>query len=136
MTDKMLQWPNKTILVVDDDPISRMYIEKILRNITKLIVVKNGVDAVEMIKKDPHVDLVLMDLKMPVKTGFEATKEIKSLRPGLPVIAETALAFPQDRKKAKAAGCDDFIPKPIDTEALLSKMVKFLGKINSEPALG
>jgi CheY-like chemotaxis protein len=118
---------DKTILIVEDDPITRIFLEKTLRKIVQLIFVKNGNDAVDKIKKDPSVDLILMDMKMPVKTGYEATKEIKSIRPGLPVIAETALAFPQDKKKAKAAGCDDFIAKPIEVEVLFDKMNKFLG---------
>lgn len=134
MVDSKMQWPDKTVLVVDDDPVSRIYLGKMLRNISKLIIVKDGADAVELIKTDAEIDLVLMDLKMPVKTGFEATKEIKTMRPDLPVIAQTALAFPQDRRKAKAAGCDDFVPKPIEAEELLGKMVKFLGSSNSRPA--
>lgn len=121
-------WKDKTVLIVEDDFITRIFLEKTLRNITKLIFVNNGNDAINMVKTDPSIDLILMDLKMPVKTGFEATTEIKSIRPGLPVIAETALAFSQDRRKAKAAGCDDFISKPIEVEILFDKMVKFLGQ--------
>ena len=121
-------WSDKTILIVEDDPISRIYLERTLKSITKLVFVKNGYDAVETVKNDPTIDLILMDLKMPVKTGFEATEEIKMIRPGLPVIAQTALAFPQDKKKAKKAGCDDFITKPINLEMLMTKLMKFLGK--------
>lgn len=121
-------WSDKTILIVEDDPISRIYFERTLKDITQLVFVKNGYDAVETVKSDPSIDLILMDLKMPVKTGFEATAEIKSIRPGLPVIAQTALAFPSDRKKAKQAGCDDFIAKPIDFDVLMKKLVKYLGE--------
>ena len=123
-------WKDKTVLVVEDEPITRIFFAKTLKNITQLVFVKNGDDAIEMIKKNPNIDLVLMDLKMPVKTGFEATKEIKNIRPQLPVIAETALAFPQDKRKAKEAGCDDFITKPIEIEDLFDKMVKFLGPMD------
>ena len=124
--NQVTDWSDKTILIVEDDPISRIYFERTLRGITKLVFVKNGYDAVETVKNDPSVDLILMDLKMPVKTGFEATEEIKSIRPGLPVIAQTALAFLSDKKKAKQAGCDDFIPKPIDIEVLMEKLMKYL----------
>lgn len=129
-------WKNKTVLIVEDDPVTRIFLEKTLRNITQLIIVKNGSDAVDMVKSDPTVDLILMDLKMPVKTGFEATEEIKSIRPELPIIAETALAFPQDKRKAKEAGCDDFIAKPIEVDILFDKMLKFLGGSKNRPALG
>jgi|GEM_PF-1567363 len=128
-------WKDKTVLVVEDEPITRIFFAKTLKNITQLVFVKNGDDAIEMIKKNPNIDLVLMDLKMPVKTGFEATKEIKNIRPQLPVIAETALAFPQDKRKAKEAGCDDFITKPIEIEDLFDKMVKFLGPMENGAVL-
>ncbi|MBE0650015.1 MAG: response regulator [Bacteroidales bacterium] len=120
-------WSDKTILIVEDDLIARIFYEKTLKDLTQLIFVKNGLDAVETVKTDPSVDLVLMDLKMPVKTGFEATVEIKSIRPSLPVIAQTALAYPQDKKKAKEAGCDDFISKPIEIEILFDTLTRFLG---------
>ena len=129
-------WTDKTVLIVEDDPITRIFFEKTLRNVAQLILVKNGDDAIEMIKNDPTIDLILMDMKMPVKTGFEATKEIKSMRPGLPVIAESALAFPQDKRKAREAGCDDFITKPIEVEDLFDKMFKFLGNPENKTVPG
>ncbi len=121
-------WSDKTILIVEDDLIARIYLEKTLRDLAQLIFVKNGKDAVETVKADPSVNLVLMDMKMPVKTGFEATAEIKDIRPELPVIAQTALAFPQDKKRAREAGCDDFISKPIEVDILFEKLTRFFGK--------
>lgn len=129
-------WTDKTVLIVEDDPITRIFFAKTLKNIAQLIFVKNGHDAIEMTKTNPSIDLILMDMKMPVKTGFEATKEIKNIRPGLPVIAETALTFPQDKRKAKEAGCDDFIAKPIEVEDLFDKMFKFLGHPENRAILG
>ena len=134
--NRIPNWTDKTVLIVEDDPITRIFFAKTLRNIAHLILVKNGHDAIEMIKKDPSIDLILMDMKMPVKSGFEATIEIKNIRPELPVIAETALAFPQDKRKAKEAGCDDFIAKPIEVEDLFDKMVKFLGHSENRAVLG
>ena len=134
--NRIPHWTDKTVLIVEDDPITRIFFEKTLRNIAQLIFVKNGDDAVDKIKNDPSVDLILMDMKMPVKTGFEASKEIKSIRPGVPIIAETALAYPQDKRKAKEAGCDDFIAKPIEVEVLFDKMVKFLGPSGNKIVLG
>jgi hypothetical protein len=128
MMNQNPDWSDKTILIVEDDLIARIYLEKTLRDLAQLIFVKNGKDAVETVKADPSVNLVLMDMKMPVKTGFEATAEIKDIRPELPVIAQTALAFPQDKKRAREAGCDDFISKPIEVDILFEKLTRFFGK--------
>ncbi len=77
-------------------------------------------------KTNFKIDFVLMDLKMPVMNGFEATKQIKEFRPELPVIAQTAYSTTADENKAIAAGCDDFISKPISKEVLVSKINKYL----------
>jgi two-component system cell cycle response regulator DivK len=66
-----------------------------------------------------------MDLKMPVLNGLEATKQIKALRPGLPVIAQTAFASPIDEQRSMEAGCDDFMAKPIDKILLIEKINKY-----------
>ena len=71
------------------------------------------------------ISLVLMDLKMPVMDGFEATKEIKLFRPDLPVIAITAYALSGDENRALEAGCDDYIAKPFEREILLYKLKKY-----------
>ena len=74
------------------------------------------------------IDLVLMDIKMPVMDGLEATKKIKEANPDLPVIALTANAFDSDRYDAMAAGCDDFLSKPVSSENCLKTIAKFLDK--------
>jgi CheY-like chemotaxis protein len=71
------------------------------------------------------VDLVLMDILLPVMNGYEATRQIKTARKDIPVIAQTAYALTEDRSKALAAGCDDFIAKPIGREELLNKIHSF-----------
>ena len=70
----------------------------------------------------PEISLVLMDLKMPVMDGFEATQKIKSFRKDLPVIAITAFAMSGDEKRILEAGCDDYIAKPIKRETLRKKL--------------
>ncbi len=82
-----------------------------------------------MVKAHPGIQIILMDLKMAVMDGFEATKLIKKMRPGLPRIAQSAYAFSDDRDKAKKAGFDDFICKPIERELLLSMINKQLAKL-------
>ena len=85
---------------------------------------RNGEEAVELVNTEAF-DLVLMDLKMPVMDGFQATKAIKSLHPSLPVIALTANVFDIDRHNAVEAGCDAFLAKPINREQCLALIKHF-----------
>ncbi len=87
---------------------------------------ENGWEAVELVQVHPEINLVLMDIKMPVMNGYEATKLIKEHRPLLPIIAQSAFTSKEERQKAKEAGCDDFITKPIRKDELLEKMQVFL----------
>jgi hypothetical protein len=119
--------PGLTILIAEDDNVSRLLLAIYLKNehITVLSAV-NGHEAVEMVMHHPEIDCVLMDIKMPVMNGFEATKLIKQLRPDLPVIAQTAFTSKEEKKKAKTAGCDSVIFKPINRNELLEKMKRLL----------
>jgi CheY-like chemotaxis protein len=90
-------------------------------------VQKNGKEAVEMADKEEY-DLVLMDIKMPVMDGLEATKKIKEKHPSLPIIALTANAFDSDRQMAFDAGCNEFLSKPISSELCLKTIAKVLGE--------
>ena len=72
------------------------------------------------------IDIVLMDMQMPILNGFDATKKIKEINPKLPVIAVTAFALEGDRGKILQAGCDDYISKPIKSNELYSKMSNFI----------
>lgn len=92
-----------------------------------VIRAETGIQAVEMVKANKRIKLVLMDIKMPEMDGFEATRIIKSLRSDLPVVIQTAYAFKDDNEKAFAYGCDDFITKPISTEKLFVLLERFLG---------
>jgi CheY-like chemotaxis protein len=89
---------------------------------------ENGRIAVDLCLNNPNIDMVLMDLLMPVMNGYEATRQIKAQRPELPIIAQTAYAMADDRRKALEAGCDDFIAKPIGKEELLRKVDCFFKK--------
>jgi PAS domain S-box-containing protein len=115
-----------TVLIAEDDDISLMYLREILKDLNvKILYAENGSKAVEIIKSHPTVNMVLMDLKMPVLNGLEATRQIKELRPGLPVIAQTAFASPVDEQRSMEAGCDDFMAKPIDKNMLIEKINKY-----------
>lgn len=118
----------KTLLIAEDEESNLSLLEAFLED-SNLAIVKanNGLEAVEICKSTQKIDLVLMDIKMPVMDGFEATKLIKTLRPELKVIAQTAYSEEIDKDKAYSAGCIDFICKPIKRELLLSKIKEHLG---------
>ncbi len=79
-------------------------------------------EALALFEAHEDIDLVLMDIKMPGLNGYEVTKQIKKIRPDLPVIAQTAYALEGDREKSIEAGCDEYIKKPIKKEALYALM--------------
>jgi CheY-like chemotaxis protein len=118
---------NQTILVVEDDDTSYMYFEEVLkRKGLNPVRAENGTEAVEMVQDNPDIVMVLMDIKMPSMNGHDATRQIKKLRPDLPVLIQTAYASIIDRQKAFNAGCDDFITKPVNKDILIEKIAKFL----------
>ncbi len=129
--DKKNTIPNKeikplTVLVVEDEEVNFQFIKEILSvNNPNVIWAKNGKQAIEKCKNNPEIDIVLMDIRMPVMNGYESTKEIKKIRPELPVIAQTAYAMSDDLNKVKAAGCDDYISKPINIDNLLQLINKY-----------
>ncbi len=109
-----------SILVADDDPISFTYLEILLKREGFLVYrASNGIEAVEMYKKHPYVDAILMDIKMPEMNGLDATRNIRKLNAQVPIIAQTAFAFVEDRENTLQAGCTDFLTKPTTSEQLL-----------------
>jgi two-component system, cell cycle response regulator DivK len=109
----------RTILLVEDHKYNLLVLEKMLEQLGIIVITaENGKVAVDICRKNNDLDLVLMDLKMPVMDGYHAMMEIKKLRPGIKVIAETAYALAGDDKKILAAGFDDYLPKPITKESL------------------
>ena len=116
-------WSDKTILVVEDIELNYLYIRELLLPTGAIILrADNGKIGVEHCKNNSNIDMVLMDLLMPVMNGYEATKQIKAFKKSMPIIAQTAYALASDRRMAMDAGCDDFIAKPIGRDELLKKM--------------
>ena len=116
-----------TILLAEDEYSNYVYVKMLLKSDKmKIIHVTNGRDAVEECRKNPAIDLVLMDLKMPSMDGFEATKIIKSKRTDLPVIAITAQVLTGDREKALEAGCNEYIAKPFDKKEQIQLINDYL----------
>ncbi len=115
------------ILVAEDEDANYTYIEKLLsRAGFSLIRANNGYEAVEYARSNDDISLVLMDMKMPVMNGMEATKEIKMIKPSLPIIATTAFAISGDRETFLDAGCDDYLPKPLRAETLIGLIRNYM----------
>jgi signal transduction histidine kinase/CheY-like chemotaxis protein len=115
------------ILVVEDDDLSYSYLEVLIKRMgIKILRASSGEDAIEACRQNRHIELVLMDVKLPVLNGWAATRAIKEFRPELPVIMQTAFAMHADMVKSFEAGCDDYISKPVDKltlNAIISKYV-------------
>jgi PAS domain S-box-containing protein len=119
----------KTVLIAEDEDSNFILLEKLLVDLKiNIIRALNGIEAVEICKLNPQVDLILMDIKMPEMDGYEATKRIKEFRPNLLIIAQTAYVTDEERDKAFACGCSEYISKPFKKEMLLSKINEHLLK--------
>jgi two-component system, cell cycle response regulator DivK len=115
---------SKRILVVEDQPDNRQIIRDVLAPTDyEITEAENGEEALAAIAKQ-RPDLILMDIQLPIMDGYEATRRIKTdlnLR-SIPVIAVTSYALSGEEKKARAAGCDDYVPKPFSPRQLLAKI--------------
>jgi CheY-like chemotaxis protein len=115
-----------TLLVAEDDEASFHLIKEMMEDTdVKLIRAENGKEAIEKTENNQLIDLVLMDIKMPVLDGYQATKLIKKQFPNLPIIAQTAFASKKDKQKALKEGCDDYIAKPIREDELIAILLKY-----------
>jgi len=120
MKSQNYDWSGKTILVAEDVPTNYMLIEAVLSSTrVNLIWARNGQEAVEKCLDNNDIDLVLMDIQMPVMNGMEATRAILKIRNSLPIIAQTAFTFHYEEEKIKKAGCSRVLTKPISPEALI-----------------
>jgi len=116
------------ILVAEDDNISFLLIRKILADFQfEIIRAKNGQESVDLFLKKQEVALILMDIKMPLKNGLEATREIREFNQTIPIVAQTAFTQPEDREIAIKAGCTAFISKPIHHKELVQLVEEYLG---------
>lgn len=121
------QGKKQSILVAEDDESNFYFLNELLVNLQYSVKrAKNGAEAVELCKTDSSIGLVFMDIKMPVMDGYEATKQIKEVKPQIPIIAQTAFAMADDQDTAIQKGCDDYLSKPIDPEVLLNKLKKHM----------
>ena len=112
------------ILIAEDDATAEKLLTRIVEKYCKEdLHVRTGVEAVEACRNNPDIDLVLMDIQMPVMDGYEATRQIRQFNKGVIIIAQTAFGPTGDKEKSIAAGCNDYMSKPIDKD-LLIRLIK------------
>lgn len=117
----------RKVLVVEDVDFNRELIVQLLEDKYEVIEAVNGQAGLELAESE-RPELILMDLSLPVMDGWEATRRLKAnadLR-AIPVIALTAHAMKGDKEKALAAGCDDYLVKPLDEDELMARIAKYL----------
>src|SRR5574339_585936 len=115
----------KTILIVEDIDLNVDLLTQILEEEYNVLVARDGPQGVA-VTEECKPDLVLMDISLPVMDGYEATRAIRRTFPSLPVIGLSAHAMQGDAEKARAAGCTDYLTKPVDEKLLLSKLREYL----------
>ena len=118
---------DKKILIAEDTESNSYLISKFLSGVgLKVISVKNGKEAVERLQSDSEYAVVLMDMDMPVMNGYEAAAKIREFNQDIPIIAQTAYAFGDDRQKCIDSGCTDYITKPLNRTSLLDLIRKYI----------
>ncbi|MGL1934778.1 MAG: response regulator [Fibrobacterales bacterium] len=116
----------KRVLVVDDEELNLRFIDAVLEDSYEVITARNGLEAVEYIAQNADVELVLMDVKMPIMDGIEATKRIRIDHGTLPIIAQTAFTHVSDKEAITNAGFSDFLPKPISIQQLMGMIDRYI----------
>ncbi|NOQ26594.1 MAG: PAS domain S-box protein [Bacteroidales bacterium] len=118
--NKIYKWPNKTVLIGEDEELNYKFLERVLNDTgIKIIWGANGKEVIELFNKNPNIDLVLLDIKMPVLSGYEVIKEIRKANKDIHVVAQTAYAMTGDKEKLLNSGFSSYISKPIKLELLL-----------------
>ena len=126
-SDTTYSWLGKTVLIVEDNETSNIYFEAALRKTQAVLIwARNGLDAVEIVKNNNQVDLILMDINMPKLDGIEATRIIKGINPEIVIVVQTAFILSGEERMCQEAGCDEFITKPIRLKYLLDTLNRYL----------
>ena len=117
------------ILIAEDDFPSDLMLTRTLKEISREVLhVKTGVEAIDACRNNPDIDLILMDVRMPGMTGYDATRQIRGFNKDIIIIAQTAEAFAGDKEKAIEAGCNEYLSKPIDQDELMGLIRKYFKK--------
>jgi hypothetical protein len=117
------------ILIAEDDDVSEMLIDLTVKNFSnEILKVRSGIDAIEICRNKPDIDLILMDVRMPKMDGYEATRQIRQFNNSVVIIAQTAYGLSGDREKAIDSGCNEYISKPINKTKLFALIQKYFKK--------
>jgi len=128
MQDSILK--GKKILIVEDDLSSRLYLNKILEKTEAVLLnAGDGKEAFELVEKDPDIELILMDIQLPVMDGYTSARKIREIRKEVKLIAQTAYSFTGDMEDMAASGFDDFLIKPISSGQLIDKLSSYYEKV-------
>jgi PAS domain S-box-containing protein len=120
-------WNGKSVLIIEDDMISREYLSEILKTTgAELLLAANGTEGINAFKNHPDIDLILLDIRLPDINGLEVAGKIRAENKRIPIIAQTAHAMAEDRKKCIQAGADDYISKPAAIDDMLSIINKYI----------
>lgn len=115
------------VLIVEDDKVNALYLNMLLKkHCSELLLATGGVEAVEKVRNNPDIDLVLLDIKIPDLNGYMVTNEIRKFNQDVIIIAQTAYAFPGDKQKAIKSGFNDYLVKPLNKKDLLATIAKHL----------
>ena len=115
----------KTVLIVEDTELNIDYFAQLLEDDYNLLVAKNGEQGVSMAQQE-NPDLILMDISLPIMDGYEATRRIRATNTSIPIIGLSAHAMSGDAEKAKEAGCNDYLTKPVNEDLLITKLKEYL----------
>jgi CheY-like chemotaxis protein len=120
----------KKILIVEDDYSSKLYLNKILsRNGAVVFNAGDGQEALDMVKKNPDIDVILMDLQLPVIDGYSCVKILRESGNNMVIIGQTAYGLSGDKARMKAYGFNDYLIKPISQKQLIEKISHFFSEI-------
>ena len=119
----------KKILIVEDDLSSRLYLNKILEKTDAILLnAGDGQQAVDLVVKNPEIEIILMDIQLPVMDGYTSARKIRELSKEVKLIAQTAYSMPGDMNDIFSSGFDDFIIKPIYSGQLIEKLSSLFEK--------
>jgi len=122
----LLNIKDLTIMIAEDDAVSNLFLTKMVKPFAReIIMVNSGPEAVEASRNNPNLDLILMDIQMPVMDGYEATSQIRKFNQQVIIIAQTALGLKGEKERAQAAGCNGYLSKPITLTEFTSVIRKF-----------
>ncbi len=122
-------WTNIKILIVEDVESSILYFESAFKRTgATILTAEDGKQAIETVKNNPDIDIILMDIHMPEMNGLEATAAIKAINPNISIIVQTAYVMDFSAEESIEAGCDIYIVKPVSLDTLFKSINELLNK--------